>query len=150
MLVLYDAWLGFAWNQTIIHPKHVNSLPPGRCAKVLEYITDYWFLKLYHMHLLLICTGMGISDCMSTLVQVMAWCRQAQQAFIWAILDQYPCHHMASLRGNEFEVNNFCTHVMYDRYGVSILDVDGLVLSAIPSATTTLYKPLLHPMSIRW
>ena len=71
----------------------------------------------------------------------MAWWGQAQQAFIWAIDDQYLCHNMSSLRWNELDVNNFGTHVMYGRYGVSTVHDDGLVFTAKTSATSVLYKP---------
>ena len=46
---------------------------------------------------------LDLTDDKSTLVQVMAWCRQAtkQQAITWANVDLDLCRHMVSLGHNE-------------------------------------------------
>ena len=45
---------------------------------------------------------MDLTDGKSTLVQVMAWCRQA--TITWANVDQDLCHHMASLGDHELSI----------------------------------------------
>ena len=46
---------------------------------------------------------LDLTDDKSTLVEVMAWCRQAQ-AITWANVDPVLCHHMASLGLNELTI----------------------------------------------
>ena len=50
------------------------------------------------------CTGVSAYSLESTLVRVIAWCRQTT-SHIWAIVDQYFCCRMASLGGNELNVH---------------------------------------------
>ena len=48
---------------------------------------------------------LDLTDGKSTLVQVMAWCRQAQ-AITWANVDPDLCRHMVSLGHNELNERN--------------------------------------------
>ena len=44
------------------------------------------------------------TDDQSTLVQVMAWCRQATSHYTWANVDPDLCRHMVSLGHNELNM----------------------------------------------
>ena len=99
----------------MLQENYVNTMAPW-----ITRILTHWplgdlneILKNVTFELILMIDGWGISceiapiwisleftDDQSTLVQVMAWCRQ-QQAITWANVDPDLCRHMASLGRNE-------------------------------------------------
>ena len=86
---------------------HQISLSPeaDRCIKFfLRYNFKRQFLPANLVHFLSNCTGMNANNLKSTLVQVMAWCRQTPSHYLNRCY-QYLCHYKESLGRNQLNTN---------------------------------------------
>ena len=77
---------------------HANSLCPGRCIRIFEYLI---LNGNFYQHIVCIflwkCSVMDANNPSLTLVQVMAWCRQATSHYLSQSSPRYmtsPCHNV--------------------------------------------------------
>ena len=67
-------------------PQCVNSLPPGKCEWNFRYVTFKWISVIdgwgISCEIALLWMSLNFTDDQSTLVQVMAWCRQATSHYL--------------------------------------------------------------------
>ena len=108
-----SGWHGFQWGmkpwvENIANHLYLNSLAPGRFKfnfrKVifkLTWVNGSWAIS---HEIALRWMPLDLTDDKSTLVQVMAWCRQAA-SHTWANVDPDLCRQMASLGLNELILN---------------------------------------------
>ena len=81
-----------------------NSLAPGKFEWNFRHVIFKQILVIdgwgIFCEIALMWMSLDFTDDQSTLVQVMAWCRQAT-TITWANVDPDLCHHMVSLGHNE-------------------------------------------------